>query len=321
MSAWGYLLVALGAAVLLWGFGDRWWPATLLLFGPRWVLLLPALGLLPWAALRGRTALLPLMLALLTVVGPVMGLRTGWRSWFVRSSPDDLRIVTFNVAGGEALSNSPKALAEEWSADLVALQECGPRLAEYLAQVEEWHTDAQSGLCLMSRFPIQSAVAMDREGVERAGGSGLVVRYEIGGPLGSIALTQLHLDTPRDGLSPIREGRVIEGVERLRGKETLREIESRSARRWINEFPGPQIVLGDFNTPPESLIYRRYWGDFENAFSRAGLGFGGTRLNGWIRVRIDHVLVSGGWRVTGARAGDHAGSDHRPVIVDLQAPR
>ena len=55
---------------------------------------------------------------------------------------------------------------------------------------------------------------------------------------------------------------------------------------------GPFLVVGDFNAPVESVIYRRYWGDLRNAFSYAGFGFGSTRLNGWIRVRIDHILAS-----------------------------
>ena len=49
----------------------------------------------------------------------------------------------------------------------------------------------------------------------------------------------------------------------------------------------------------------------------AGTGFGATRLNGWIRLRIDHVLYGTGLRAVRAVVGSDAGSDHLPLIVDL----
>jgi len=54
-----------------------------------------------------------------------------------------------------------------------------------------------------------------------------------------------------------------------------------------------------------------------DAFSRAGFGLGATRLNGWIRVRIDHVLTGPGWYADSVKLGPDLGSDHLPLIVDL----
>jgi endonuclease/exonuclease/phosphatase (EEP) superfamily protein YafD len=96
-----------------------------------------------------------------------------------------------------------------------------------------------------------------------------------------------------------------------------REIESRVTSRWAVQGQLPLLVAGDFNLPVESRIYRESWGGFINAFSRSGRGFGFTRFNGWIRVRIDHVLAGPGWRVDRAWVGPDVGSDHRPVVADL----
>jgi endonuclease/exonuclease/phosphatase (EEP) superfamily protein YafD len=79
----------------------------------------------------------------------------------------------------------------------------------------------------------------------------------------------------------------------------------------------PTIVAGDFNAPPEGRNFRDHWGDLRNAFGVAGVGFGATRLNGWIRLRIDHVLYGTGFRAVRAWVGNAAGSDHLPLIVDL----
>jgi endonuclease/exonuclease/phosphatase (EEP) superfamily protein YafD len=49
-----------------------------------------------------------------------------------------------------------------------------------------------------------------------------------------------------------------------------------------------------------------------------GRGLGGTRLNGWIRVRIDHIVANREWRVVDSRLGEDVGSDHRPMIATVR---
>jgi endonuclease/exonuclease/phosphatase (EEP) superfamily protein YafD len=49
----------------------------------------------------------------------------------------------------------------------------------------------------------------------------------------------------------------------------------------------------------------------------AGFGLGGTRLNGWFRVRIDHVVVDDSWEVLDARLGEDVGSDHLPLVATI----
>jgi endonuclease/exonuclease/phosphatase (EEP) superfamily protein YafD len=107
----------------------------------------------------------------------------------------------------------------------------------------------------------------------------------------------------------------------LRGNTELREIVATMAREWVNKGTAPALVLGDFNTPVESQIFRAVWRGMTDAFSRAGFGFGMTRNNGWIRVRIDHVLAGPGWYVDRAVVGRDVGSDHWPLIVDLTIVR
>jgi endonuclease/exonuclease/phosphatase (EEP) superfamily protein YafD len=85
----------------------------------------------------------------------------------------------------------------------------------------------------------------------------------------------------------------------------------------VNKGHAPTLVAGDFNTPVESRIFQASWGDFTDAFSSAGFGLGFTKDNGWIKVRIDHVLTGPGWHVDHVATGRDFGSDHWPVIVDL----
>ncbi|MDH3289378.1 MAG: endonuclease/exonuclease/phosphatase family protein [Gemmatimonadota bacterium] len=318
----GYLLFAVVSAGCLWWLSDRWWLATTLLFGPRWVLLLPLAALVPASLRWDRALLVPLALAAIIVLDSVMGLRTGWRSWLAAPDPTrDVTVMTLNAKGGSSLSVALTDLLFGSRLDVLAIQECGTELLQRVEALQDWHTDIRDGLCLVSRYPITTVSAMEREAFRVAGGAALVVTYRLEADPIPLHVTNLHLETPRAGLERIRAGELEEGISKLEQKSSLREIELRRAARWAGEFPRPQIVLGDFNTPPESPIYRDAWSDWTNAFSVAGRGFGFTRMNGWIRARIDHILVDGSLDVIRAWVGPDVGSDHRPALATIRLKR
>jgi endonuclease/exonuclease/phosphatase (EEP) superfamily protein YafD len=315
----GYVGLALAAAACVWLLADRWWLATVLLFGPRWVLLLPLVVLVPLVLIGDRLLLLPLLFAALVVLGPVIGLHTGWRRLFVDPDPArDIRVMSFNTEGERGLAWAPAGILEALEVDVAALQECGGEIARRMEALEGWHTDARDGACLVSRFPILAVAQMDREMVRAAGGAGLVVTYRLDANGREIRLTNVHLDTPRRGLEAIRAGRIDAGAAQLDTKSALRSVEHRLARRWVDTLSGPHLIVGDFNSPPESPLFRTHWGDFQNAFSLVGVGLGGTRLNGWIRARIDHILADGDWVVVRSRLGPTLAADHAPILADLR---
>ncbi|MGI8549153.1 MAG: endonuclease/exonuclease/phosphatase family protein [Gemmatimonadaceae bacterium] len=315
-------------AVVLWGFGDRWWPATVLLFIGRWIFLLPLVVLIPAAALLRRALLVPLALSALIVAGPIVGFRTGWTSWLPHGSGMHFRVVTFNTDGGEQIAPLLPVLLTEWQPDVVAFQECGESLIEATRHVDGWYHHDVRALCLLSRYPIRGVSVMNRDALERVkedevagiGGSGDVARYAIQTPRGTISFTNVHLETPRKGLEGLLG---VFDVRRLEQNTELRNIESSLARRWVGsgESRIPLLVAGDFNTPVESRIFQEHWGDLTDAFSHTGFGLGMTKYNGWIRVRIDHVLSGNAWHADHTTVGPDLGSDHRPVIVDLTLGR
>jgi vancomycin resistance protein VanJ len=317
---WAYLAAIVAIALIMWGLGDRWWPATILLFMGRWVFLLPLAILVPATlALRPRL-LLPLALGALVTLGPVMGARVGWARMLAPSRGMRLRVVTFNADEGTSIAPTLPELVREWAPDIVLLQECGAALAEATERMPGWQWHHGRDLCLLTRFPIVAAEVMDRSALERVkqdqsgiGGAGYVVRYALRTPGGMIDVTNLHLETPRKGF----EGLVSGDVQQLRLNSELRDLEATLARRWVDAGHAPTIVAGDFNTPVESRIFQDHWGDLADAFSRAGVGLGTTRYNGWIRIRIDHVLTDDAWRPARAQVWRDVGSDHRAVVADL----
>ena len=323
--AWGYLAATLLVAALMWGFGDTTMLGTVLLFMGRWVFLLPLVILVPVALLYQRLLLLPLALGAFVVLGPVMGFRTGWRRLLPPTAGTPVRVVSFNADGGEFVAQMIPTLLSQWKPQVVALQECGEMLSAVVGRVPTWipgwYQFTGKDLCLLSRYPIRESKVMDRSQLDRVkqseekefGGAGYVVRFVLETPRGPIRVANLHLETPRKGL----EGLMEHDLRRLDMNTEIREIESNLARGWVSEGTGPLIVLGDFNTPIESRIFQRHWGDLADAFSTAGTGFGMTKYNGWIRARIDHVLTSPEWHVDHVAVGADQHSDHRPLIVDL----
>jgi vancomycin resistance protein VanJ len=321
-TTWVYAAAALIATILLWTLSDRWFVASAILFGPRWLFLLPLALLVPIAAFVRRPLLLPLAGTALIVLFPLMGLRVNGATLLPGgSAKPDLRIVTFNAAGGDYPGMILGEVLEEWDADIIAFQECGPSLEGAIRLQKGWYShDDQQQLCLLSRWPITEALQIDRKAFERVrefglGGSSDAVRYTIASPKRPIVFTNVHLETPRKGINAAME---YENEQALEDNTSLRELESRRARDWANKGRGPMLVAGDFNMPIESAIYRESWGDLENAFSAVGNGFGMTKDNGWIKARIDHVLSGPGWRPKRVRIGRFLDSDHWPVIVDLQ---
>jgi endonuclease/exonuclease/phosphatase (EEP) superfamily protein YafD len=206
-------------------------------------------------------------------------------------------------------------------ADVLMVQECGASLRESLlrtGRVDGWHASVRESLCALSRFPITEVRQMDREVLRDVGGSALVATYTIDIDGRTVQVTNVHLETPREGLQLIRRGRIVAGGEILRQKSILREIELRRAERWARERGGPALVVGDFNTPPESRHFRSIWSGWRDSFGTVGFGIGGTRLNGWIRARIDYVMADDAWTVVHAAPGEPVGSDHLPMVARLR---
>ena len=308
-----YLTAILVVAIAVDRFGDAWWPATALMFAPRWAWAVPLAVLVPLAARRQREALVPLAVAAILVLFPILDLRIPvWRLGRLGGRPRDLRVMTYNVGAGVNLGGSFTSMVVESGADIVAIQE-----REGAFRLSAMSVHCRAGMCLGSRFPIRRSDARDPADFLAIGGSGVMVRHEIETPRGKIDVTNVHLATVRDGLSHVLR-RGPRGAGALVENTRVRRLEAEAARSFARGGSNPVLVLGDFNMPVESAVYRASWSSFENAYSTVGFGFGATKTTGWHGVRIDHVLVGPGLEVLRCWVGSSLGGDHRPVIADIR---
>ena len=92
---WIYVAALLGTWTVITLGGDRWWLATVVLFGPRWICGLPLVILTPAVLIR-RRLLWAFLMATAIFLGPLMGFCIPWARLVTADKPA-LRVLSCNV--------------------------------------------------------------------------------------------------------------------------------------------------------------------------------------------------------------------------------
>ena len=310
-----YAAAAVGLWLMVDVFADRWWLATLIAFGPRWIATLPLAILFPAIFVMPRrktpALLIVLTLSAVVVVFGIMDFRAGGRR---TTEPVALRLLTYNLAGVHVTSAAMHVFLVAERIDVAALQEC-PFSTSSLESFG-WHFFYGGDLCLVSRYPFKVLDVHDPDTAWRYIGTA-PLRFEIDTPGLRFEVLNVHFSTIRAGVEALAAER-LQGLTDFALNRRKAAEDSRAARARISRSSAPLIVAGDFNLPVESRIYRDYWGEFENAFSSCGRGFGHTKFTWLFGIRIDHVLMSPHWTCTNASVlPPVSAGDHVPLIVDL----
>jgi endonuclease/exonuclease/phosphatase (EEP) superfamily protein YafD len=104
-------------------------------------------------------------------------------------------------------------------------------------------------------------------------------------------------------------------------RASLRDAQLGFAADWAAQQDGAYMVVGDLNASPWSSPFRGLVSDGGLRNSQLGFGLQPSFSANTIfplRVPIDHLLHSQDLRVTDRRLGPPMGSDHFPLLVDLQ---
>ena len=323
----GATLYCIGIIVLaaLWSFAPtaHWSIAFSNIFASGFFL--PLVLLVP-AALLVRQRWMYLVAALpLVVFLMLFGARFVPRLGLAVAGATTLRVVTFNQLFVNANTDSMLAAIRATDADLVALQELAPPVAEaiqrnlktvYPHQILA-PANSVGGVGLLSRYPLEPT-----DGVEGAGGQWAILQA------GGQKITVINVHVHFSGISRVRSQRfgslsyfrMYDTTGRLRQANTLLE-----ASRRIN---GGLIMMGDFNTGDREPGHAVLASELHDAFGETGWGFGFTFPNhkrmGPITipiplVRIDYIWSRGSVVPVASYANcANGGSDHCMVIADLR---
>jgi vancomycin resistance protein VanJ len=318
---WLYAATVLTILVLIRFTGERWWPATVLLFSPRWIWIAPLAVLIPMALLVRRRLVAPALVAAVIVLFGIMDFRLPWR----RILPGDgnhrkVSIFTCNIHGNQADTAALNEFVNQTRPDIIVMQDYTTSRRLAILREGLWHTRRDRELYIASRYPMrkeEDVLTADAK-VDDYARDGLpignAVCYAIDSPAGPIHLVNLHLASPHIALGKLRQN-WSSGGSQLSANSGRRGEESQTIRTRARQIGGPFILAGDFNTPDDSPMFKNAWGDFQDAFSMAGLGFGTTYAKHHTWLRIDHVLADPGWRCVECQTGADVGSGHHPVFA------
>jgi vancomycin resistance protein VanJ len=316
---YGFLYV--GFWFVVWLCGDRTWFGTLLLFSPRHLLAAPlvvpaALTLIGRRWQRAASS----AIVVFGLLG-VCRLNIPWR-FASADAAERIRVVSLNSARfpkGPALF---QAFVESAAADVVVMQEVD--ITQPVEWPADWSVCVKGELLIASRYPLTAETSVRRQLPGRWPRT-IALFATVDAPGSTFRVGTTHLLSPRPGLSEIVDSKTLLNLsKRSMIDEEIRR--RRSESEHVVEASSNQgdnlIIAGDFNLPPDSNIYRAHWRHFQNAFCKAGFGFGNTVFVKQgpftFSSRIDHVLFTNQWQCAGCWVGPDVGSDHLPLIADLQ---
>lgn len=309
----GYAVCMGLLAVFLRSSGDATPWGMLLLFAPRWVLLLPWLVLAPAAWPFSRRLAAGAVVAAVFTAFAVAGLEVP----ALGGAPPArraVRLVTYNTDGSRILADGIRHALRDWRADVAVFQDCSSVLADSLRATVGDSVHVVQEYCIVSALPIR---AIDTLPAPSAGAPRTsAVRVEVETSNGPLAVYGVHFASPRDEMSAARQL----NFALLDGSIVARSIDSRRVAEWARQSHIPYVVAGDFNAPTGSAILRRDWAGLQDAFSQRGWGFGYTMFAGKVWVRIDHVFLSHALVTDRIVLPRGFPSDHQPVLVDVAWP-
>jgi endonuclease/exonuclease/phosphatase (EEP) superfamily protein YafD len=223
-----------------------------------------------------------------------------------------LRIMTINVHASSDRYDLVRAEIERRDPDVVFLPENTDRWAAGLAPLRARYpyvVDGQSpsvfSLFLFSRIPLSDAAIIKLP--EPDGFPAIVARICPGGTSSEVAclrIVGIHPPPPLTGRIAAERYAILQALPNLiSGKDDERTV-----------------LLGDFNCTPWSPLFRDLLAATGLRDGARGFDLSPTWASRWLPfgLKIDHILVGKAITVTSHEVGPEVGSDHFPVVADLQ---
>jgi endonuclease/exonuclease/phosphatase (EEP) superfamily protein YafD len=216
-----------------------------------------------------------------------------------------LRLLHANVFKDNRDYKAVFDLVSKTNADLVVLQEVTHEWDNQIEVLKQLYPYTQSvpgpegsGMAVLSRFPFQDEQVLHLDDSTHIA---ILVRVTVEGR--PVTLLSLHPTTP---ITP--------------KKFANRNRQFVEAAKLLKATKGSKILVGDLNMSMWSPYFRTLVEKSGLRDVRVGFGL----LTSWpmplppfLRLPIDHCLVSGDVTVKDVQIGDAVSSDHRPLIVDL----
>ena len=282
-----------------------WWLDVLANFRAQYVVVLAVLGLIIVSSRWRRTGVAILAVALVNAffVAPLF---FGSPGEPVAGAPE-VRMMSFNLLSTNEHYNEVIEYIEANAPDIVLLHEAS---RPWEVAMESSGLDYQIvrgrsdnlifGTLVLAAQRVDAASFGFAEGDGRA----IALTYQPEGWPVPVKVLSSHPVAPTTG-----------------ERAALRDAQLGFAAEWAGQQDGAYLVVGDLNASPWSSPFRSLASDGGLRNSQIGFGLQPTFSANTIfplRVPIDHLLHSDDLRVRDRRLGPPMGSDHFPLLVDLQ---
>ena len=303
-------MIALVAVAML----GAWWIA-ILLGRVWWVFELASHFMLPFLVCAAILHLLCLWMRLwrFAVIAAVLfiwaGLQVG--PYLIRGRSEQAagkqsyRFVLLNLLQDNRETQAVVDFIESESPDVLMLQETTPRWVrelrgtigkQYPFQVLEARSNP-FGMWLLSKYPLSGTQVL---------------------PSADAKIPFLKTSIDLDGRK-LNFVTVHPRAPTGQSKARARDARLAEAGELIGQKQGARMLLGDLNCSPWSPYFRQLLRDGELRDSGRWCGWSPTWTRGisWLRIPIDHCLVSEEIGVARREIGPDVGSDHRGLVVDV----
>lgn len=227
-----------------------------------------------------------------------------------------VRVVTYNVHVGLQGPEQVAQTVRDLEPDVICLQEAWHSPVLPLRRAfPGYHGLESMELDTLTRFPIASHQRMPLSVGWR---HGLETQLDVQGV--SLSVLNVHFVTGHRGshvLHSVRHGALR---EYLGLTVAARRRQLAAVTRWLDEQPGPAIVVGDFNTTAGAYSLLPLRERMTDAFAAGGLGFGHTFPRRLPLVRIDYIWCTPDIRVRRCRVVRSPASDHCALVAELELP-
>ncbi len=316
-----------------------WIPAIFGLAYP-FILLANLLFVAFWIFVKPRVLLLSLVTILLGGIFINRYFQLSGKS----TSDEGIRVVSYNVMlfGGEKGSNQRTNAnkivdyLDQQNADIICLQDVqlgrnnafnAANAVKELKTIDHYHFGRSSvtyGVVTFTSYPI---IKMGEIRTKKSGNMAIYTDVLIDND--TVRIFNIHLQSykidPRKydiinspGITEegdLREIREIGG--KLKRAFQFRAGQVREITNFIEQTPYPVIICGDFNDTPVSYAYQQILGDRNDAFVKAGSGFGRTYIGKLPSFRIDNIFYSDHFKAFNFKTANFRMSDHLPVSCKL----
>ncbi|MCB0824707.1 MAG: endonuclease/exonuclease/phosphatase family protein [Armatimonadetes bacterium] len=227
---------------------------------------------------------------------------------------DQLRVLSINVLQGKARTDRIAQLIRDHDIDVVIFAESkyksGIDVAERMMKenIDLKHRAQGAEVSIISRFPLQDVNLVNIP--SRYDRQLVVTKLET--PIGRVQVVGVHWTIPQF------LGDYKKVFERVAEEDKNRNEQCTITLEQVSQFAGPTIIGGDFNTPPMHGFYRRMSGVMNDAWIRAGSGFGQTFRADKPITRIDYLWHTDELIPTDCRTIPVEGSDHHALMTTLK---